>query len=97
MKEQELTSEVEIYVCNFKKENGDCCYNRGAKDLTDGLKSWGKNQTQGKAKVVRGGCLGKCSEGIAFSLYNKNQKRIFTEVSTADEERIKSLISSHLS
>lgn len=87
MKKEILNSKVEIYVCNFKRDGGESCYERGAKELTDNLKAWAKKEYPQDIKVIRGGCLGKCSEGIAISCYP--EKKLILEATLSDEEEIK--------
>jgi (2Fe-2S) ferredoxin len=87
MKNEKMKSLVEVYICNFQREDSQDCFNKGAKDLTDQLKKWAKDESNGEVKVVRSGCLGKCSEGIAMACYP--QKKIFTEVKKDDGEEIK--------
>ena len=87
MKQEEMKSKTEIYVCNFKRDEGENCFDRGAKELTDHLKSWAKKEHPNEIKVVRGGCLGKCSQGIAIACYP--EKTFLLEVTPKDEEEIK--------
>lgn len=87
MKKENLNSKIEIYVCNFKRDSGESCFDRGAKELTDNLKAWAKKEHPNEIKVIRGGCFGKCSEGIAISCYP--DKKIILEATPQDEEEIK--------
>ncbi len=87
MKKENMNSKVEIYICNFDREGGESCFAKGAKELTDELKKWAKEETNKEVKVVRGGCLGKCSEGIAMSCYP--EKKFLLEVKKEDGEEIK--------
>ncbi len=89
MKNEEMKSFVEIYVCNHRRdEKGkDDCYSRGSKDLTDDLKKWAKENHGKEIRVFRSGCLGKCSEGIAIACYP--EKKFLLEVEPDDEKKIK--------
>lgn len=87
MKKESLKSRKEIYICNFRREDGENCFDRGAKELTDNLKSWAKSEYKNEIKVVRSGCLGKCSEGIAIACYP--EKELLLNVTRDDEEIIK--------
>jgi (2Fe-2S) ferredoxin len=87
MKNEVLNSKIEVYVCNFKRDNGESCFERGAKELTDNLKTWAKKEHPNEIKVIRGGCLGKCSEGIVISCYP--ERKLLLEVELKDEEEIK--------
>lgn len=87
MKKEEITTRAEIYICNFKREDGENCFNRGAGGLTDRLKAWAKQEHSGTIKVVRSGCLGKCSQGIALACYP--EKKFLLNVEESDEEEIK--------
>ena len=71
MKNEKMKSNLEIYICNYDRPGEDSCYAKGSKELTDDLKKWAKDESQKGLKVVRGGCLGKCSEGIAIACYPK--------------------------
>lgn len=61
MKDEKLKSTMEVFVCNYKRDGDECCFDKGAKDLTDKLKKWAKEETNKEIKVFRSGCLGKCS------------------------------------
>ena len=87
MKKENLETRIEIHICNFKRDEGENCFDRGAKELTDHLKSWAKKDHNKDIKVVRSGCLGKCSEGIAIACYP--ERKILLEVNPGDEEHIK--------
>lgn len=78
---------VELHICNHGRENGEDCLSKGAKDLTDTLKKWGKENHKGDIKVVRSGCLGQCEHGIAMSCYP--EKNFYLEVKPTDVEEIK--------
>ena len=87
MKKENISSQLEVYICNFKRDSGENCFDRGAKELTDNLKSWAKKEYPKDIKVVRGGCIGKCSEGIAIACYP--DKKYILEAKLEDEEEIK--------
>lgn len=87
MNKEKLSSQLEVYICNHKAEGKENCFDRGAKELTDQLKKWAKEETEGKIKVVRGGCLGQCHRGIAMSCYPEHT--LFTEIKSQDTEEIK--------
>jgi NADH:ubiquinone oxidoreductase subunit E len=87
MKNEKMKSKIEIYICNYERPGEDSCFAKGAKELTDDLKKWAKEETQKGIKVVRGGCLGKCSEGIAIACYP--QKEFILEVKKEDSLEIK--------
>jgi (2Fe-2S) ferredoxin len=87
MKKENINTKLEIYICNFKRDTGENCFDRGAKELTDNLKSWAKKEYPKDIKVVRGGCLGKCSEGIAMSCYP--EKKYVLDIKLEDEGDIK--------
>ena len=87
MKSEKMKSLIEVHVCNYKRDDDECCYDKGAKDLTDKLKKWAKSETDKQVRVFRSGCLGKCSEGIAIACYP--QKKMLLEVSEDDYKEIK--------
>ena len=88
MKKETMNSTVEIYICNYDRGPGEeSCFYRGAKELTDELKKWAKEDSQKGIKVIRGGCLGKCSQGIAMSCYP--EKKLIVEAKREDAEEIK--------
>jgi hypothetical protein len=87
MKNEKMNSKIEIYICNYERPGEDSCFAKGSKELTDDLKKWAKQEAQKGIKVVRGGCLGKCSEGIAIACYP--QKEFILEVKKEDSGEIK--------
>jgi predicted metal-binding protein len=88
MKNEKMKTEMEVFICNHSRENGDDnCADKGAKELTDKLKKWAKEEHKGEMKVYRSGCLGKCSEGIAIACYP--QKKFLLEVKVDDYKEIK--------
>jgi predicted metal-binding protein len=88
MKNDKIKTQVEIFVCNHSRDDGsDNCADKGAKDLTDKLKKWAKEEYKGEIKVFRSGCLGKCSEGIAIACYP--EKKFLLEVEPDDFKEIK--------
>ncbi len=87
MKEEALKTKIELYVCNYDRDNDEACAQHGSKDLTDKLKKWSKEEHKGVIKIVRSGCLGKCSEGIAIACYP--EKKFLLNVRENDFEEIK--------
>ncbi len=87
MKYEELKSHIEVFICNYKREDQECCLDKGSKELTDKLKKWAKEETNKEIKVFRSGCLGKCSEGIAMTCFP--QKNYMLDVRIDDFEEIK--------
>jgi (2Fe-2S) ferredoxin len=87
MKSEKLSTKKEIFVCNFKREDGENCFDRGAKEITDNLKSWAKEHHKNELKVIRSGCLGKCSQGVAILCYP--EKNFLLEVNSEDIPEIK--------
>ena len=64
MKSEKIKSELQVHICNHKD-----CADRGAKEITDKLKKWAKEETDKRVKVFRSGCLGQCSDGVAIACY----------------------------
>ncbi|WP_408098725.1 (2Fe-2S) ferredoxin domain-containing protein [Peredibacter sp. HCB2-198] len=88
MKKEKMKTEIEVFICNHSRDSGDDnCAAKGAKELTDKLKKWAKEEHKGEMKVFRSGCLGKCSEGIAIACYP--QKKFLLEVVPEDYKEIK--------
>lgn len=87
MKKDKLKTEVEIFVCNYHRDGKENCIDKGAKELTDKLKKWSKEEHKGEIKVIRSGCLGKCSEGIAALCYP--QKKFLLECTEDDYKEIR--------
>lgn len=87
MKNEKLSTKTEIFICNFKREDGENCFDRGAKEITDELKSWAKEHHKKDIKVFRSGCLGKCSQGVVILTYP--EKNFLLEVTTEDIPEIK--------
>lgn len=87
MKNEKIKTQIEVFVCNHSREDSDNCAALGAKELTDKLKKWAKEEHKGDIKVYRSGCLGKCSEGIAVACYP--EKKILLEVRPDDAKAIK--------
>ncbi|MGE3609232.1 MAG: (2Fe-2S) ferredoxin domain-containing protein [Bacteriovoracaceae bacterium] len=91
MKQESIKSKIDVFVCNHKRDSDEDCFGKGAKELTDNLKKWAKENHKGEIKIFRSGCLGKCSEGIAIACFP--EKKFFLEVNTNNEEDIKKAIS----
>jgi len=83
MKEEKIKSVVEVFICN--KEDG--CGNLGAKELTDKLKKWAKEETHKQVRVFRSGCLGECDHGIAMACFP--EKKMLLKVKLDDFEELK--------
>ncbi len=82
-----MKSHVELHVCNYERKDDENCIQKGSKELTDKLKKWSK-ETHGKdIKIIRSGCLGKCSEGIAMACYP--EKKFILEATPDDSKEIK--------
>jgi (2Fe-2S) ferredoxin len=87
MREEELTSKIELHICNHSRDEKEACAALGSKDLSDELKKWAKSEHKGEIKIIRSGCLGKCSEGIAMACYP--DKKLLVEVTKDDADEIK--------
>lgn len=87
MNSEKLKSHVELFICNHKRDDGECCFDKGAKELTDTLKIWSKEFPGKEIKIYRSGCLSKCEAGIAMACYPA--KELFTDVKKDDVEEIK--------
>jgi len=87
MKNDEMKTIMEVFVCNHSRTDDECCASKGSKELTDKLKKWAKEEHGKDIKVYRSGCLGKCSEGIAIACYP--EKNILLEVKLDDFKEIK--------
>jgi len=90
MKKEKMISNIEVYICNHRRENGEDCFHKGGKEVTDQLKRWSKDTFGKDVKIFRSGCLGKCEEGIAIATYPK--KDFLLDVSKDDVEELKSYI-----
>ncbi len=87
MNNEKIKSKIEIFVCNHGRDDKESCAEKGAKELTDNLKKWAKEETDKQVRVFRSGCLGKCSEGIAIAFYP--EKKFLLDVELDDEKKIK--------
>lgn len=87
MKEEQLKSKMEVFVCNHKREDEECCFDKGSKELTDKLRKWTKEELNKEIVFYRGGCMGRCSEGIALACYP--EKKFLLDVKLTDLEEIK--------
>lgn len=83
MKEKEMKTEMEVYVCQYGKE----CQKHGSADLADKLKKWAKEEHKGEIKVIRSGCLGQCDDHIAIACYP--EKKFLLDVKPDDYKEIK--------
>lgn len=90
MKNEKMKSDVEVFICNYKRDNDESCAQKGSKELTDKVKKWVKEKYGKDVKVYRSGCLGKCSEGIAIAMYP--EKKFILEVAEDDDSEIKEKI-----
>jgi predicted metal-binding protein len=85
MKEKEIETKLEVYVCNF----GKACSKHHSDELADKLKKWAKEHHKGEIKMIRSGCLGQCDDAIAIACYTKNNDRkFFLNVKKNDFEEI---------
>lgn len=73
---------MEVFVCNHKT-----CGELGAKDLTDRLKKWSKEELDKEIRIYRSGCLGKCEDGIAMACFP--QKKFLLDIRESDFKEIK--------
>lgn len=87
MKKEKIKTTLEVFVCNHHRDGDEACFEKGAKNLTDNLKKWAKNEYKSDIKVYRSGCLSKCSEGIAIACFPG--KEMLLEVKESDEKEIK--------
>jgi len=87
MKEESLQSKMEVFVCNHKREGEECCFDKGSKELTDQLRKWTKEELNKEIVFYRGGCMGKCSEGIAIASYP--QKKFILDIKLNDFDELK--------
>jgi predicted metal-binding protein len=87
MKNEKMKSILDVHICNYVRENGEGCGTLGAKQLTDDLKKWAKEETNGEIKVFRGGCQSNCAKGISMALYP--ERNFLVEVKVSDKEEIK--------
>lgn len=87
MREEQLKSKMEVFVCNHKREDGECCFDKGSKELTDELRKWTKEELNKEIVFYRGGCMGRCSEGIALAYYP--EKKFLLDVKRNDLIEIK--------
>ena len=85
MKEKEIQTKIEVYVCNFGKE----CSKHNSPDLADKLKKWAKEEHKGDIKVIRSGCLGQCDDAIAIACYSNHEKKFLLNVKEDDFKEIK--------
>lgn len=85
MKEKDIETKLEVYVCNF----GKACSKHNSDELADKLKKWAKEHHKGEIKMIRSGCLGQCDDAIAIACYTKNNDRkFFLNVKKNDFEEI---------
>jgi predicted metal-binding protein len=87
MKQERSNTSIELFICNYKRDDDECCFDKGAKELTDQLKKWTKEEQLKEIKVYRSGCLSRCSEGIAALCYPS--KDLLLDVKLEDGEEIK--------
>lgn len=87
MKTLKLKTQSEIFICNYKRDDGENCFDKGSRELTDQIKKWAKDNHKDEIKVFRSGCLGKCSEGIAALCYP--EKNYLLDIKSDDVEEIK--------
>ena len=87
MKTIKLSTQSEIFICNYKRDDGENCFDKGSRELTDQIKKWAKDNHKDDIKVFRSGCLGKCSEGIAALCYPG--KNFLLDIKPDDVEEIK--------
>lgn len=93
MKERDIETKLEVYVCQFGKKCSKC----NSEELADKLKSWAKEEHKGEIKVIRSGCLGQCDDPIAIAVYPERkfildaEKKDFDDIKKGLEEALKKI------
>lgn len=84
-----------VFVCCNQRDSGkDCCANHGSETLLGYLKTRVKArglQGEGKVRVSRAGCLGRCEDGPLLVIYPQGTWYTFL-----DEEDIDDIIEQDL-
>ena len=64
-----------VFVCTNKKQGNECCADKGAEEFRKKLKEKFKAHPtlSKKIRINSAGCLDRCGEGIAISIYPQNQ------------------------
>lgn len=102
MKQDQNYFDFHLLVCTNERGKGrEDCFSKGAPELIEELKPWVKEEMKrlgkdGRARVNKTGCLGRCDEGIACVAYPGGEW--FTEVrpKEKDIERMKEWIREQL-
>lgn len=87
MKKENINGYMQVFVCNHKRDDEECCFDKDSKALTDDLKKWAKEETNKEIRIFRSGCLGQCSQGIAMACFP--QKEFTLNVKKEDAGEIK--------
>ena len=94
MKIDNLTRNQQLFICTNTRAESACCQNKNSLELANELKSYFKTNHPGKVQIVKSGCLGPCSEGIAAMLYPEGL--LLKAIELNDRDKIIELIESKL-
>ena len=76
-----------IFVCQNKRENGECCSAKDSEKILMQLRQHiNKNGLVGKYNVSKSLCLGHCNDGPTIAVYPDG--KIIRKVSVADVPKI---------
>lgn len=95
MKSDEGYFDFHLMICTNERKLGEDCLSKKSPELIEELKPWLKTELkkinrEGRARINRSGCLGRCGEGIACVAYPSGEW--LTDVRLDDLEKIKAWI-----
>lgn len=101
MKQDHDYFDFHLLICTNERKSGDDCGSRGSQELIEELKPWLKDELkkmgkEGKARINKSGCLGRCSEGIACVAYPSGEWMTEVRNKSKDIEELKEWIRGQL-
>lgn len=99
MKQDQDYFDFHLLICTNERVVGENCCSKGAQKLVEELKPWLKSELHklgkdGKGRINKSGCLGRCGEGIACVAYPTGEW--LTDVKVGDVEKLKDWIRSKI-
>ena len=99
MKQDQVYFDFHLLICTNERATGESCGQKGAQKLVEELKPWLKAELHklgkdGRGRINKSGCLGRCGEGITCVAYPTGEW--LTDVKVDDIDKLKTWIRSKI-